>query len=289
VTIPFRFEGEQKILQALNGVEEIRRNVDALLVINNERLRDIYANLSMINAFAKADDTLAIAAKSIAEIITLPGLINLDFADVNTTMKDGGVALISNGYGEGERRVQAAIDGALNSPLLNNNDIFTARKILFNISFSETDELLMEEMDDVHNFMTRFNNEIEVIWGTTIDNELGNKVKMTILATGFGLEAIPEMEEMESQHRREIDERIREYYSPQGKDESFTHRFAILSTEEAADEEFITLLEDNPTYNRDPRLISNYRAKNKGGRPSENLPPPPPASGGGSGKVILFQ
>ena len=108
VTIPFLFEGERKIIQALNGVEEIAKNVDALLVINNERLREIYSDLSVMNAFGKADDTLTIAAKSIAEIITLPGIINLDFADVNTTMKDGGVALMSNGYGEGEGRVRRA-------------------------------------------------------------------------------------------------------------------------------------------------------------------------------------
>ena len=118
VTIPFLFEGERKIIQALNGVEEIAKNVDALLVINNERLREIYSDLSVMNAFGKADDTLTIAAKSIAEIITLPGIINLDFADVNTTMKDGGVALMSNGYGEGEGRVRQAVEDALNSPLL---------------------------------------------------------------------------------------------------------------------------------------------------------------------------
>ena len=154
VTIPFLFEGERKIIQALNGVEEIAKNVDALLVINNERLREIYSDLSVMNAFGKAvaDDTLTIAAKSIAEIITLPGIINLDFADVNTTMKDGGVALMSNGFGEGEGRVRQAVEDALNSPLLSNNDVKNAKKILFNVYFSEEAELRMEEMNDVHNF-----------------------------------------------------------------------------------------------------------------------------------------
>ena len=177
VTIPFLFEGERKIIQALNGVEEIAKNVDALLVINNERLREIYSDLSVMNAFGKADDTLTIAAKSIAEIITLPGIINLDFADVNTTMKDGGVALMSNGFGEGEGRVRQAVEDALNSPLLSNNDVKNAKKILFNVYFSEEAELRMEEMNDVHNFMSEFNRDIEVIWGTAVDNTLGNKVK----------------------------------------------------------------------------------------------------------------
>ena len=195
VTIPFVFEGERKIIQALNGVEEISKNVDALLVINNERLRAIYSDLTMTNAFGKADDTLTIAAKSIAEIITLPGIINLDFADVNTTMKDGGVALMSNGFGEGEGRVRQAIEDALNSPLLNNNDVFNAKKILFNVSFGEEAELRMEEMNDVHDFMSRFGRDIEVIWGTAIDNTLGTRVKMTILATGFGMEDIPQIAE----------------------------------------------------------------------------------------------
>ena len=129
VTIPFKFEGNKKINQALDGVEEIAKHVDALLVINNERLREIYPELTVINAFAKADDTLSIAAKSIAEIITMHGTINLDFQDVTTVLRDGGVAIMSTGYGEGENRVTKAIDEALNSPLLNNNDIFNTRKV----------------------------------------------------------------------------------------------------------------------------------------------------------------
>ena len=193
VTIPFLFEGEPKIIQALNGVEEIAKNVDALLVINNESLLKIYSDLTMINAFGKADDTLTIAAKSIAEIITLPGIINLDFADVKTTMKDGGVALMNNGYGEGEGRVRKAVEDALNSPLLSNNDVRNAKKILFNVSFSDESPLLMEEMNDIRDFMKEFNRNIEVIWGTAVDNTLGSQVKMTILATGFTMDDIPQI------------------------------------------------------------------------------------------------
>ena len=154
VTIPFKFEGNKKINQALDGVEEIAKHVDALLVINNERLREIYPELTVINAFAKADDTLSIAAKSIAEIITMHGTINLDFQDVTTVLKDGGVAIMSTGYGEGENRVSKAIQEALNSPLLNNNDIFNSRKVLLNINFcsdSETGNLMMD------NFILDFN------------------------------------------------------------------------------------------------------------------------------------
>ena len=282
VTIPFVFEGERKIIQALNGVEEISKNVDALLVINNERLREIYADLTMTNAFGKADDTLTIAAKSIAEIITLPGIINLDFADVKTTMKDGGVALMSRGYGEGEGRVRQSIEDALNSPLLNNNDIFNAKKILFNVSFCEETELRMEEMNDVHDFMSRFGRDIEVIWGTTLDNSLGKKVKMTILATGFGVEDIPQIadkrraeysrmseEELrieEEKLRKEQEEKdlIDKYYGASGqrmRRASARAKAVVLSTEELDDDAFIVLMEENPTYNRDPKITSRARSK----------------------------
>ena len=126
VTIPFRWEGTQKIDQALDGVEEMAKHVDALLVINNDRLREIYPDLSVQDAFGKADDTLSIAAKSISEIITEHGLINLDFNDVKTVLKDGGVAIMSTGYGEGEGRVKKAIEAAINSPLLNEKDVFNS-------------------------------------------------------------------------------------------------------------------------------------------------------------------
>ena len=166
VTIPFRFEGDRKIDQALDGVEEMSKHVDALLVINNERLREIYPELTVLDAFGKADDTLSVAAKSIAEIITVHGLINLDFNDVKTVLKDGGVAIMSTGYGEGEGRVKKAIDDALNSPLLNDNDVFNSKKILLSISFcgqkDGKDSLMMEEMNDVNDFMAKFGGDFEI-------------------------------------------------------------------------------------------------------------------------------
>lgn len=280
VTIPFEFEGRRKIVQALNGVEEINKNVDALLVINNERLREIYSDLTVTNAFGKADDTLTVAAKSIAEIITLPGIINLDFADVNTTMKDGGVALMSNGFGSGENRVRKAIEDALNSPLLNNNDIFDAKKILFNVSFSQEAELLMEEMNDVHDFMSRFGKDIEVIWGTAIDNSLGDQVKMTILATGFGMSDIPEIADkrmretqmMTTQDKARLqnlietedkeNEMIEKFYGKtKKKGRSARVKPVILTVEEMDDDALIAVLEEHPTYSRDPKLVTRLRAK----------------------------
>lgn len=193
VTIPFLFEGNKKIDQALDGVEEMSKHVDALLVINNERLRDVYSDLSVMNAFGKADDTLSVAAKSIAEIITIRGKINLDFNDVKTVLKDGGVAIMSTGYGYGEGRVTQAITDALHSPLLNNNDIFNSKKVLFNISYSSNSDLMMEEMNEVHEFMSRFGKDVETKWGLYIDDNLEDKVKFTILATGFGIKDVPGM------------------------------------------------------------------------------------------------
>ena len=283
VTIPFRFEGKRKIDQALDGVEEIAKNVDALLVINNEKLRKIYSDLTVMNGFAKADDTLTVAAKSIAEIITLPGIINLDFADVNTTMKDGGVALMSNGYGQGEGRVLEAIEDALNSPLLSNNDVRNAKKILFNIYFSEDSELRMEEMNYVDKFMSEFNRDIEVTWGTAIDNTLGDKVKITILATGFPIDNIPQiadkhhaeavqmteeelrMEEERLAKEQKERERRKQYYgdeSERGYD--YTSQPVVLSQDELDNDTLIDLLEKNPTYNRDPKLIARARSKSTG-------------------------
>ena len=212
VTIPFVFEGTPKIVQALKGVEEIAANVDALLVINNERLRDIYHDLTMLNAFAKADDTLAIAAKSIAEIITIHGHVNLDFADVNTTLKNGGVAIMSRGVGKGKDRVSDAIKDALHSPLLNNNDVFNAKKILVNISFSEENPLMMDEMNAMHDFMSKFGRKIEVIWGAAVEKDLGEDVKITLLATGFSIDDVPGIQEQRHAESRaeELERKIRE-------------------------------------------------------------------------------
>ncbi len=272
VTIPFVFEGPRKIVQALKGVEEIAANVDALLVINNERLRDIYSDLTIMNAFAKADDTLATAAKSIAEIITIHGHVNLDFADVNTTLKEGGVAIMSRGIGNGEDRINAAIKDALHSPLLNNNDVFSAKKILVNISYSEAAPLMMEEMNAFHEFMSKFGTEIEVIWGAAVEEELGEDVKITLLATGFNISSVPGINEkrIEESKAEELERKIKEdalkeqkelerqlmrkYYGEDGlrdiaKSNNQPETF-VLTLEELFDDKIIEALEKNPVFKR---------------------------------------
>lgn len=187
VTIPFLFEGERKILKALDGVDEMAKNVDALLVINNERLTEIYGDLDFMNAFGKADDTLSTAASSISELITTDGYMNLDFEDVDTTLRNGGAAIISSGYGEGEGRVTKAIKDALNSPLLKNRDIFTSKSLLFNIYYSRNaqQQFKMSEAQEITDFVSGINSEVDVIWGVAFDENLGEKVRITILAAGF--------------------------------------------------------------------------------------------------------
>ena len=214
VTIPFLWEGEKKINRALDGVEELAKNVDALLVINNERLREVYADFSVLNAWEKVDDTLSVAAKSIAEIITSRGIVNLDFNDVRTVLEDGGVVVMSTGYGEGEGRLRKAIDNALHSPLLNNNDIYNSKKILLSITLaadkSNTEGLRMEEMNEVNELMSHFNCDYQSKWGIFLDPNLGEKVKVTILATGCGIKNIDGMQEHQTKKYTQEEEKEEE-------------------------------------------------------------------------------
>jgi cell division protein FtsZ len=305
VTIPFAFEGEPKILQALYGVEEIRKNVDALLVISNERMLDIDEDMSMAELFAKANNTLTVAAKSIAEIITVPGIINLDFADVKTTLKNGDVALMSTGYGEGPNRFRHAINDALSSPLLNNNDVYLAKKLLFNLSSSRQAPIISKEMNEVKDFMLGFDNKnIKVIWGISEDNTLDNKIKITLLATGFGADEIPDMDKLRKQQepvRTDEDIRQEEEKGRLLKDYGYDRltpgktrttagiKYTILTNEEADDDELLALIEDNPTYNRDPKIIASYRAKAKrNATAADSTNQSTPATGEKSNKVIIF-
>lgn len=189
VTIPFLFEREKQIDKALDGLDKLSKEVDAMLVINNQRLCDIYSDLSIINAFKRADETLSTAVSSITEIISMHGRVNLDFQDVNTTLRNGGVAVMSTGYAEGENRVTRAINDALNSPLLNNNDVFDASHILIAITTSSDDGATLRtgEVDEINAFMGHFNSDIETKWGLAFDPQLGQTVKITIIASGFGL------------------------------------------------------------------------------------------------------
>ena len=189
VTIPFFFEKKRKIIKALKGVEELRKNVDALLIVNNERLCDVYADseISIKEAFLRADNILTDAVKGIAELITIhsDGSINLDFRDVETTMRNGGGAIMAMGRASGKRRVEKAIVDALDSPLLYGNDIGKAKRILFNIYASDAHPIVVREMQEIDEFFDQLDPNIEVIWGTSTDNELGEDAKVTILATGL--------------------------------------------------------------------------------------------------------
>jgi cell division protein FtsZ len=286
VTIPFRFEGNKKIDQALDGVEEMAKHVDALLVINNERLRSIYPDLSIDDAFDKADDTLSVAAKSIAEIITIHGRINLDFNDVKTVLKDGGVAIMSTGYGEGEGRVKKAIEDALNSPLLNDNDVFNSKKILLNITSAGNKDgksaLMMEEMNDVNDFMAKFGTDFESKWGLNYDPELGAKVKVTILATGFGISNVTGMQEhltkqtreeatriaaIQEKEARNIDRRD-QYYGTDNNKHRVKRRpnVYLFHAEDLDNDDIISAVEQSPTYKRTCEMrdkISTMSASNK--------------------------
>ena len=291
VTIPFRFEGIRKIDQALDGVEEMSKHVDALLVINNERLRSIYPELTVLDAFGKADDTLSVAAKSIAEIITNHGLINLDFNDVKTVLKDGGVAIMSTGYGEGDGRVKQAIQDALNSPLLNDRDIFNAKKILLNISFSNTENgnngLMMEEMNDVNDFMAKFDNDFEIKWGIAIDPELSKKIKVTILATGFGIKDVEGMNDHidkrhnieDAQKRQNEAEKEAQradirghYYGTDGTKTKRRHNIFIFDNDSLDNDNVIIKVEDTPTYIRSKKCLDDIRNEAKGNTTQETKP-----------------
>ncbi len=306
VTIPFRFEGPKKIDQALDGVEEMAKHVDALLVINNERLREIYPELTVLDAFAKADDTLSVAAKSIAEIITVHGLINLDFNDVKTVLKDGGVAIMSTGYGEGDGRVKKAIEDALNSPLLNDNDVFNSKKILLSISFSsekkENAGLMMEEMNDVNDFMAKFGDDFEIKWGLALDPELDKRVKVTILATGFGIDNVDGMnghlkkhtqEEatrlaLEEEKAAERQDRRNHYYGSQDTKTNYKRRphIFLFRQEDLDNEDVILAVENTPTYKRTRQMLDDIRRQSQGtDKVEEEKKTSEPVQGG----VIMFE
>ena len=189
VTIPFFFEKKRKIIKALKGVDELRKNVDALLIVNNERLCDVYADsdLSVKDAFKRADNILMDAVKGISELITMPsdGGIKSDFRDVETTMKNGGGAIMAMGRASGDHRVQRAILDALDSPLLYGNDIGKAKRILFNIYSSDTHPIYVRELQEIDDFFDQLDPNIDVIWGTATDDSLGEDAKVTILATGM--------------------------------------------------------------------------------------------------------
>ena len=207
ITIPFYFEKRKKIVKALQGVEEMRKNVDALLIVNNERLCDVYADseITVKDAFKLADKVLSDATKSISELITMEGTINLDFRDIETTIKSGGGAIMAMGRASGEGRVQSAIKNALDSPLLYGSDISNAQRILFNIYTSSKHPIFVREMREIDAFFDELNPDIKVIWGLSDDDSLDEDAKVTILATGLNNELAEDIPESSSVSKDEED------------------------------------------------------------------------------------
>lgn len=283
VTIPFKFERKPKILQALKGVDAISKHVDALLVINNERLREIHSSLSIDDGLAKADETLTNAVKSIAEIITIRGKINLDFRDVSKVLRNGGVAIMSFGKGKGEKRLAEAIENALHSPLLNDNDIYNSKRILFNIYGSSDHPLMVEELDEIDAFTAKFeDNNIEVIWGIATDDTLGEEVKITILATGFGVSNIPGMDKTIELHKdqdakptQETPEEKIERVQQEAKDKEMIEKYYgdsalvskrnfhtfIFEGDDLFNDNLIDALDSLPTYARSKLALSDLEGK----------------------------
>ena len=219
VTIPFYFEHRRKIIKALRGVDELRKNVDAMLIVNNERLCDVYSDtrISLTNALKEADNVLKNAVKGISELITISseGNINLDFRDVETTMRNGGGAIMAIGRASGEHRVEEAIIDALDSPLLHGNDISRAKRILFNIYASDDMPILIPEMQAISEFFDQLDPNIEVIWGTSTDNSLGEDAKVIILATDMNNDMNrPAVEDKKQEDDGYYEELIKQLYKP---------------------------------------------------------------------------
>lgn len=210
VTLPFTFEGPKKIKKAMIGVAHLAEQVDAILVINNEKLRQIYPDLNMLNAFSKSDDVVANAARAIAEIITVPGYINTDFADVYNTLKNGNVAIMSVGVANGENRITKAIHEALHSPLVN-SDVRGATRLLLQIYTTTDNALIMSEIDQIHTFVSEIGEDVEVQWGASLDETLEDNVRVTIIATGFEVSNIPGLDDMVG--KKTVEEAIEIHYA----------------------------------------------------------------------------
>lgn len=295
VTIPFLFEGQKKIIKALDGADEMAKYVDALLVINNERLNEIYPDLEFMNAFGKADDTLSTAARGISELITANGVINIDFNDVDTTLRNGGPAIISIGYGEGEHRVTKAINDALNSPLLKDRDILGSKRILFNIYFNPEAEqkFVMSESRELTDFISGIDPAVDVIWGIAHDKSLGNKVKITLLAAGFNTSNRKDDHIAVPDHKTTVEEFVKTPETPKADTERInneygidkgnlitkprdTYKNVIISPDQIDNDSLIEQFENIPTYTRDRRMaesIKNAATRTETERTPENVDP----------------
>ena len=290
VTVPFMFEGQKKVVKALEGANEMKKYVDALLMINNENLIELYKDLNFFNAFGKADDTLANAARSISEIISEKCYINVDFRDVKSTLKDSGTAIISTAYGEGEHRISNAISNALHSPLLKKHDINSSKRLLLKFSCSQhsANPIRMEEINEIYQFTSQLSANIDVKWGIADNPEMGDKVKVTVLASGFDMHiqdkviaGDKEKRVAESEDGNTIDFGGEGAAKPEpaaaapiepsvtmgqvidiyGKDKVMKQRrmaakmkYAVLKPSQFDDHEVIARIESVPTFKRDSRF-----------------------------------
>ena len=312
VTVPFMFEGNKKVLKALDGADEMKKHVDALLVINNENLLGLYKDLNFFNAFGKADDTLANAARSISEIISEEGYVNVDFQDVKTTLKDSGTAIIATAYGEGEHRISDAIHNALHSPLLKKHDIHTSQRLLFKFScWKDSDNYIRaEEISEITEFTSKLPKNVDVKWGIANDPSLGDKVKFTILASGFDVK-IRESDGKEGEiifrsgdaengdkasDRSEADKiRISEIYGEEKVLQQIHNaakvKYAVLSIEDFDNPEIIKKIELTPAFNRSPKFNEEIKRLSKEAEEETAQAPAPEEktrNSGKGGKVISF-
>ena len=213
VTVPFTFEGKKRKIQAETGLDDLRKNVDTLLVINNDRLREMFGNLSLGTAFAQADEVLATAAKGIAEVISVTGVINVDFNDVNTVMRDSGVAIMGSAMAEGDGRAIEAVTNALSSPLLNDNDIQGAKYVLLNITYGDK-EILMDEIGEITDYIQdEAGSTADVIWGHGYDETLGDAITVTLIATGFQTSPVTGFEKAPEKTVRSLEENVSTFIS----------------------------------------------------------------------------
>ena len=287
VTVPFMFEGDKKVIKALDGADELRKHVDALLVINNENILELYKDFNFFNAFEKADDTLANAARSISEIISEEGYINVDFQDVKTTLKDSGTAIISTAYGEGEHRITDAIYNALHSPLLKTHDINSSRRLLFKFSCwrDSKNYIRAEEINEITQFTSKLPKTVDVKWGIANDPSLGDKVKFTILASGFDVKIrdadgdkdtiiftpkdSPDTNVKEEENAKNDQQRISDIYGAEKMlkqlHEAAKVKYAVLTVDQFDNPEVVTLLERTPAFQRSPKFNEMLRQLSKGG------------------------
>lgn len=285
VTIPFLFEGQNKINKALAGAEEMKKYVDAMLIINDQNLLEIYPDKTLMEAFNMADDTLANAARSISEIISEECYINVDMADVKTTLRESGTAIIATAYGEGEHRISDAIENALHSPLLKAHDIMTAKRVLIKLVHApDTDTqrpLKAQELDEFTNFTSKLSRNFDVKWGIGRDSNLGDKVKLTLLATGFdvtindqGADGVIRMtaegeEEITVPTPRTQKDSIAAVYSPESlrnqQRKLAKAKYAVLKPAQFDDDRVIDMLESTPAYNRSPKFNDQLNSSEDAG------------------------